>query len=253
MVDHRHIRKKFPSLKKRVLGALSPFMLLLAMGCSPDEDLKKPTEVGVAFKVDDHASEPQGNSGNASPQVSLDLKEGKIQVEKIRVIGKRKKGKDVDFERDKKIQLPIEDKDLGTQLLFDLPQGSYEKLKLRLTLEGDNEVVKCIGERIQHFNNQASKATPFRLTIEKKRIVECEVDPKKGKDHVELQKGNPRTIRVMVRPGKWFQGMGQGQWNQADVINDGGKDLLPIHQGKNQQMHSKILENIENAFNSKIL
>ncbi len=192
-------------LGKRVLPLFLCALFLVA--CQKDK-LKKPTRIGIEFRVDDHGPTMSGNGSRPGPPISLNLQDGRVKVQKLRIIGDRKEGDDVDFEREKDISVPIGDLTTGTKDRFDLPQGSYQDLKVRMTLgDPDDNTVICEGERVQHLTGGQTDATPFRLVLKEQMVVECPVKTASSSERIQLQKDQDRKIRIFLRPGKWFHGV----------------------------------------------
>lgn len=230
------------------------FLLFLVVSSCEKEDLKEPTRVDITFQVKEGEASLAGNGGG--PPVSIEANEGEMAIEKIRVIGERKEGKDVDFVREEGLEISLEDEDheAGPKTYFDIPQGTYEDLQLLLTLSRNGEeVLELEGMRIQDPPSGPAQATPFRLMVEDDQELGCSVGSPSGKDRVELKKEEDRTIQVKILKKNWFKGMGRGQWNQASVDSTDGPSEIPIQQGNNASLHSKFLERIENGFKAEIL
>ncbi|MFB6257666.1 MAG: hypothetical protein ABEH38_03150 [Flavobacteriales bacterium] len=228
-------------------------LLFLFSACKKDA-LKKPTKVDVAYQVEDDVENPSGNGGRPGPPVSLAFFGGQLNIEKTRIIGVRKNADNIDFTREKHFSLSLDDGDKGKKVRFDLPQGTYKVLKLRLKLwnKDGNGTLRCTGERIQEPVGGPAQATPFRLKIKKEKVVECDLLSSGGK--VELQKGTPRTIEVKVEIGKWFEKIGTESWNQASVTSGAQGNLIPIEKGgMNDNLHSKFLKRIDKAFKARVL
>ena len=230
------------------------FIGLAGVSCQKKE-LKEPTEVDVGFSVKNEDPSLQDQGQGKGPSIDLETKNiGELSIQEVRVIGRRKEGEDVDFSREESIDLPIKEVQNGPKVRFDLPQGTYENIELRLKLANDgNGAIRYEGRRIEKPVHGPSQATPFRLIIEDEKTIECQVDPSNGKYPVELRNGDPRRIEVKLRTEKWFQDVPPGLWKKADVDPKGGQPMIPVHAGNNSSIHSKVLKRIHKSFKSSIL
>lgn len=248
-----------PSGASRVLARLLLLIApigLIAPACQKEE-LKEPSEVDLGFQVENEDPSIQGQGQGQGNGSSIELRtknEGELSIQEVRLIGTRKEGEDVDFSREESVELPIKDVRNGPKVRFDLPQGTYEDMKLRFELAKDGKGgVQYEGERIMKKGNGPAQATPFRLIIEEEKSIECKVDPSNGQGTIELRKGEPRKIEVKVRPAKWFEKTPPGLWRNAKVVPKGGKQMIPVRRGNNRTLHSKVLKRIDKGFNASIL
>lgn len=242
---------RIDNILKRSFLALFPILLLF--GCDKEE-MKKPTRVGITFNVQtDEVDVDTGGRSRLTSGLSLSINSGKMYIKSIRIIGERAKGKDVDFVREERIEVPIQDGTTGEKTYFELPQGSYGSLRMELRLgkEGGSKVLECSGERKIDPPAGPLEATPFRLTCEEERTVKISVVQGSS---LELKKGDPRTLQVQVKTGEWFRGIDKGLWQGAAVQKGpNGEDRIMLRKGKNPSIYQKVLERIEDGFKARVL
>lgn len=231
-VDARSLRKRASSKGPPYVHSFRPSEIVLpssdlarfflpARACRPvlsEKELKEPTEVDLAFSVKNEDPSVQDQGQGSGPSIDLETKnEGELEIQEVRVIGRRKEGEDVDFSRDESLELPMKEVQNGPKLRFDLPQGTYEDIELHLKLANEgNGAVRYEGRRIKKPVNGPSEATPFRLIIEEEKTIECQVDPSSGTYPIELRKGDPRRIDVELRPKKMVRRSSSG------IVEKGG-------------------------------
>lgn len=231
-----------------------PLIVLFLFSCGKEE-LKEPTRVDFEFEADPQVgrvAESNGQGGNGNQVHELDVSDGTMYLKEIRVMGKRKEGEDVDFEREEVIEVPLDGSGKG-RTYFDLPQGDYEEISLELTIAKDQgPSVMLEGNYTRDMPNQSPQTALLDFSMEKKKIVKLEVEDRNGNEKFELRKGSDHRIRVGIELKKWFRGIGVGRWNNASIQQKpGGKEELPLSKGKNEQLHSKILVRIPKAFKGR--
>lgn len=241
------------------------------VGCEKDE-LKQPTPVQFYFDVEHEAysseygtqekdgRDPWEDGGNDDEDgvTSFNVipQDGKMNLRSVRLLGSRKEGDDVDFERKMKRRFSLDGGNSGKKLRFDLPEGTYTELNVELVFGGGGrKALVSEGKYETQREDGPTEATPLRFSVEKEKVVDLEARTKGGGAGFELKEGKTRDIQIQMETLNWYKELSTTLWEDIDRVEDpdGDGEYIPIEKGQNPDLHSMILERFDAAFKARIL
>lgn len=226
--------------------------------------MKQPTPVDLHFDVEhesysseyeDRQKDGRGPWEDGETSFTVLPQSGSLNIRSIRVIGKRQEGENVDFLREERSELSLEENASGNNFRFDLPEGYYEEMEVEFRLGSpDRSALVCIGEYSTERMDGTTEATPFRLDIKEEMTLNLEVETKGGAGSFELIEGKPRHLQVRMHTREWYTGASSSLWEELDTVEpDDGAEYIPIESGKNGNIHTVILGRFKTAFKARIL
>lgn len=208
------------------------FSFLLQVSCNKSE-WKKPTE--VAFLVD------------VNKEASLDGKlfftEGQIVLRNITFDGKRIQADDVYFEGDfdKGLKVALSATTENSNLVFDIPQGTYSSVRIDFEAErSDNELIVIKG----FYTNSNGVERPVILELEEIEFYDKIAKTAQGEVEIDLVAGNPKKATILLDPIFWFGTFSINQLDNAETTLVNGVETILINEEKNESLHNIIEDRI---------
>ena len=210
------------------------FASLLLVGCKKSE-LKKPTE--VLFTVDIN-KEPTMNG-------KLSFTDGQIVVRSLTFDGIRIKGDDVYFEEEFEGGLITYLYNTNSQLIFEVPQGSYTSIRIDFEAEqSGSEKIRINGS----YKNSNGDVLPITVEVERIEFYDKIAKNAQGDTNIDLVAGNPTTAIIQLNPAFWFSTISSSQLDNASLTTIGGIATILINPDTNEDLY----DSIEDKINSNI-
>ena len=212
------------------------FASLLPVGCKKSE-LKKPTE--VLFTVD--INKETTMNGN------LSFTDGQIVVRSLTFDGIRIKGDDVYFEEEFEGGLitSLSNTNTNSQLIFEIPQGSYTSIRIDFEAEqSDFEKIRINGS----YKNSNGDVFPITVEVERIEFYDKIAKNAQGNSEIDLVAGNPTTAVIKLNPVFWFSTISSSQLDNASLTTIGGIATILINPDTNEDLY----DSIEDKINSNI-
>ena len=208
------------------------FIILTVVSCNKSE-WKKPTE--VAFLVDVNK--------DASLDGKLFFTEGQIVLRNITFDGKRIQADDVYFEADfdKGLKVALSSTTANSDLVFDIPQGTYSSVRIDFEAEqSDNELIVIKG----FYTNSNDVERPVILEIEEIEFYDKIAKTAQGDVEIDLVAGNPKKGTILLDPVFWFGTFSLNQLDNAETTLVNGVETILINEEKNESLHNIIEDRI---------
>lgn len=205
---------------------------LLLTSCSKDNIFKEPSQVGVCFAL---------NSGGVGGSDRLALSNGYVILGSMELEGERKRGASFHFKRTfpTGLRLDFNATNRVEDLLFDLPQGEYEKLTVRFsTLAQTGNPCLLVGGNYA-YRQAASGSSWVDISWESSKSFECIVTTTQGTPIFTLDE-NSKMITLSIQPKLWFQNISEIKLEQAYCTTQPRGQVMLINQNNNNNMFQTI-------------
>ncbi|MDH4471055.1 MAG: hypothetical protein QE487_00520 [Fluviicola sp.] len=209
------------------------FAVLMVQSC---KKYKKPTS--VAFYMDMEAS-PIYNG-------KLTFSSGYFSLYKLSFDGKRKKGDDVNFEKEytSPLQVAFDPNNASQELMFTIPQGIYEKIEMKFETDDDNGIVslKVVG----NYQNTSGDNIPVYLEINESEVFELKGTASSGQNIV-LDKDVATKAKVLFNVSYWFESVPMNSFENAILTSVNGIDAIVISSTSNESIYDNIIDRLEES------
>lgn len=226
-------------MKKSIYILFLFFTTLIIISCNKSE-WKKPTE--VTFFLD--LNKETGMDGN------LYFTEGHIILRSIAFDGNRIQADEVYFESefDAGLKVDFSSTSANSNLVFDIPQGTYSAI--RIDLEGersDNELIFVKGNYI----NSNGDELPVHLELNEIEFSDKIAKTSQGEIEIDLVAGNPTSAVIKLDPLFWFEAFSQNQLDNAETSTINGTESILINSENNENLFDLINDRI--GSNEKVI
>lgn len=209
------------------------FAVLVVQSC---KKYKKPTS--VTFYMDMETT-PLYNG-------KLTFSSGYFSLYKLSFEGKRKKGDDVDFEKEynSPLQVAFDLTNTSSELMFTIPQGIYEKIEMKFETDDDNGIVslKVVG----NYQNTAGTNIPVYLEINESEVFELKGTAASGQNIV-LDKDVATKAKVLFNVSYWFESVPMNSFENATITSVNGNNAIVISNSTNEIIYDSVLDRLEES------
>lgn len=221
---------------KSLLRPKTPFLLLflfLIIGCSKEDAFKNPTPVAFNFEMD-----PQG----ISVSDDLTFSDGYIVINSFSVIGDRSVGEDFEFTRTfpSGLKIPFYNNLTFEDLNFELPQGEYNRLKIRFETVRNNQPNLFV-EGMYVYNNPLKTPSNIHLAWNTNKTFEVDVLGSTGNRFIVLNEAKKETPRIIIKPKPWFANVTILMLENASFQTSlSGDQIITIDQNNNTDIFTEV-------------
>lgn len=225
------------------LKSTIPFLislLVLVVSCSKSE-WKKPTDVTFMFDI----NKEKTMNGN------LYFTGGEVILRELTFDGKRVQGEDVYFEKefDDGLDVLISSSVINSQLVFDIPQGTYTSIRIDFEAEeSEDKLITIKG----NYTNSNNKQFPVILEIEDIGIYDKIAKTKQGETEMNLVANQPSKAAIIFDPVYWFENISSSELDEAQTTFINGVETILISENSNEDLHDVIHDIIENKSSHSI-
>jgi hypothetical protein len=220
-------------IQKIRLSICIVFAILMVQSC---KKYKKPTS--VTFYMDMEAT-PLYNG-------KLTFSSGYFSLYKLSFEGKRKKGDDVDFEKEynSPLQVAFDPNNASPELMFTVPQGIYEKIEMKFETDDDNNVVslKVVG----NYQNTSGTNFPVYLEINESEVFELKGTASSGQNIV-LDKDVATKAKILFNVTYWFESVPMNSFENATLTSVNGTNAIVISNTSNETIYDSIVDRLEES------
>ncbi len=211
-------------------GAFILIVLCAGLVSCGDEKWNEPTD--VRFIVDINREAGQGGK--------LTFSDGYIVLGDFSFDGDRVQGDDVYFTNSypEGLNINYDLNPLTEDLYFDIPQGTYTKIKISFSTFGSDDDNHIMVEGIYNAGHE----NVFPVRFEYKAKESFTVFPKNSEDvdEITLKKDNPVTPKIIIDPVYWFQPVSQNLLSDADLVDVDGTQTILINSTTNTDIYNVI-------------
>lgn len=221
---------------KSLLRSKIPLLLLsffLIAGCSKEDAFKNPTP--VVFNV---GMDPQG----VSVSDDLTFSDGYIVINRFSVIGDRTVGEDFEFTRTfpNGLRIPFDNNLTFEDLSFELPQGEYNRLRIRFETARSNQSNLFV-EGMYIYNNPLKTPSTVHLAWNTNKTFEVDVLETTGNRAIILNEAQKETPKIIIKPKPWFADVTILMLENASFLTTpSGRQIMTIDQNNNTDIFTRI-------------
>jgi hypothetical protein len=206
------------------------------VSCKKSE-LKNPTEILFAVGI------------NAEPAINgnLNFTDGQIILRSLTFDGIRIKGDDVYFEKEFEggLNTSLSNTNTNSQLIFQIPQGSYTSIRIDFESEqSGSEKISINGS----YKKSNGDIYPITVEVERIEFYDKIVKNAQGDTNIDLIAGNSKTAIIQLNPAFWFSNISSNQLDNANLTTIGGVTKILINPETNEDLY----DSIEDKINSNI-
>jgi hypothetical protein len=176
----------------------------------------------------------------------LTFSSGYFSLYKLSFDGKRKKGDDVDFEKEyiSPLQVAFDPNNASQELMFTIPQGIYEKIEMKFETDDDNGIVslKVVG----NYQNTSGDNIPVYLEINESEVFELTGTASSGQEIV-LDKDVATKAKVLFNVSYWFESVSMNSFENAVLTSVNGTDAIVISNTSNESIYDNIIDRLEES------
>jgi len=227
-------------MRKYIFIILSTLTISFLSFCDKNV-LTKPSSLQINFKIADAPAK--------SGKFIFD--KGFILMENFEFEGIREIGNNIAFTNKFQDGFYI-DLALSTNLemfSYDIPQGVYQKILLRLTLfSKSTDIIEKPRIEITGKYIINGTSTPIKIQCNFDEILEMNVKNNlRTTNTLTISSENRSTITVSINPYYWFQVITDDHLSQIELTNISGTDYILINEQKNQKIFSLIILRIKES------
>ncbi|MFO8234839.1 MAG: hypothetical protein R6U04_05500 [Bacteroidales bacterium] len=233
-------------MKKIIIPGLVIVLIGLLGSCEFDE-LKEPTNVSldVALVGEKTIGEDLKSTSNSG---KMNINGGNLIITEIEMEGKRADAEDYYFDHsfDEMLVGDLTHDKLNQNVNFNIPQGNYDRLKLRLHVNktDTSEGLVLKGKYSGLSGGEKDVKLGFYNHPE---AIDINVEPQQGKDQVMFRKNENTTIEIQLNLQQIFRYFNPGVLNSAEITDtDEGKKII-ISEQHNTKIYYNLISRIEKS------
>lgn len=216
-------------MKKAGVILLAICFAFVLLGCNKSK-WKRPTELSFTANL----TTTEIMNGN------LVFSSGQILFESIHFDGRRIQGDDVYFESEFEngLLVDLNSSQVNSQLIFDVPQGTYSAIRIDFITEGiGGQQNRVVGS----YTTTGGTILPVIVEIEIIEFYDKLAKNTQGEVEIDLVEGVPAKAKVTFDPSYWFQTISVSQMDNAQLTEVSGTQTLLISPNVNTDIYD-ILE-----------
>lgn len=216
------------------------WLIVLLIVCLHFVGCKKESEWDKTVRVQLEA-EPNEEEEKDIDGASIFHSESKLLINGMKVKGKRLQGENVEVELDNSFEIDISNGLINKYIEFDLPQGTYTKLRIEFISEKDSEVVYK-GKILE--NNPFFDDRNINLNVPLDNFT-FELDNIKEDSEFSLIKDNTTKLSLSFKLNKLLKGIDINALNNAESQVTGNSEFININSITNKEKYGLIVSNLE--------
>ena len=267
-------------MRRFFLLALTGLMIVGLQACTEDEFIERAT-INLEIKMT-NADDSFGQGRGGPPfEDELEFSQGRLLLGSIEVDGKRADNDDYYFSRDFETPLTanLTEGTLSQPVSFDIPQGSYEYIRITLNTTGtdtccglflrgiweqddddddDNDDDKAQKGRgaspRKHFSGTGiNEEVPLEISLfETPERLKQTILTEEEQRQVVLKKDNWETIEITLDMSVIFKYINPGRLRQAEMQGAGNNQKIIISRESNRDLHDSLADRVENSMKAVI-
>lgn len=265
-------------MRRFFLLALTGLMIAGLHACTEDEFIE-PATINLKIKMT-NADNPFGQGRGGPPfEDELEFSQGKLHLSSIELDGEREDNDDYYFSRnfDNPLAANLTEGTLSQSVTFDIPQGSYEYIRLTLNTTGTDSCCGLVlrgvweqdddngddddkvrnGKAGSSENNGSETGNDQEIPIELSLFETSEpltqtIKTEKGEQQIVLKRENWESIEITIDMSVIFQYINPGRLRQAEVHGTGNNQKIIISRESNRDLHDSLAERVEKSMKAVI-
>jgi hypothetical protein len=209
------------------------FFTLFITSCKKAE-LKKPTDVELSFDF----------KKNFNSDIKVKLISGEINLVEFGITGTRIEGDDIQFtEKIENLLIPL-DGEVNTSLLYQLPQGVYDFMELKVNIVANGNSPAIILNGTFRQGPSLTKNVVFTHNANESISIIGESSDNGG---IVLTKTKTEKVDIIFDAIYWFETLTSEQLSVAEtsLIND--QETILINVSNNTNLYETIISRMNNS------
>jgi len=262
-------------MRRYLMLAFLVFILAGLSSCTEDEFIEPAT---VDLKIRMTNPEPFDDQQGGGPpfEDELEFSSGKLQLSSIEFEGERENNDRHYFSRDfsELLVADLSEGELNQSVRFDIPQGSYKHIRLRLhTCQADT----CAGlvfrgrwgrddddddedddddddsSKKQAFQMNDPEEMPIELNFyEKDETIPLTVKTKDNQQQILIEKDNYESLEITIDLAHMFRTINPGRLRQAQVHGSGNQRRIIVSAQHNTDLYFSLADRVERSITAVI-
>lgn len=218
-------------MKKVLLFILA---LMAFAGCS--NKWKETADVNFRFEVEGIEEKDQG----------FWFLSGLIRLGKVTLEGDRLQARDISFEDafTEDFEVRVASGNATTPLSYQLPQGTYKSLKMKVVMNSVAEDTLPAVELEGFYKDDNGQTSKIRFDLGVKVVSELETLFPEGQDDYPILAGDSRSAVITFRPDEWFSGLSPQSLASADRYVVAGEEVIWISATRNVDIYNLVLSRV---------
>jgi hypothetical protein len=215
-------------MKKTGLIILVSLLLFATHGCNKAK-WKRPTD--LSFLV--------GLTTESALNGNLSFSGGEVLVRNISFDGERIQGDDVYFEDefDAGALVSLSGIDANSQLLYEVPQGTYTSIRIDFDAESSaSQTITILGS----YLNSSSVELPVIIELDILEFSDGLARNVAGITEIELVEDIPATATILFNPAFWFETISINQLDNAQTTMVNGVESILISPDMNESIYEVV-------------
>jgi hypothetical protein len=209
--------------------------VIITAGASCGKKWKKPATVSYQFRLNENSSSGLINFTSAS-----------VRVRELKFIGDRKQGqKHIEMGQvfDPLLFVPLSLTSTSTNINFDIPQGTYTKISMQMTIEGQQGAAPSLV--IEGYYIYANHSIPVKFEYFPGETFEIPASSATGEKDIVLVEEQPASAAVLLNPSHWFANVTESMLNDADISVIGSDSVIVINPSNNGNIYQMVVDRLE--------
>jgi hypothetical protein len=196
---------------------------------------KKPTTVSYNLKLSENSSNGLVKFNSAS-----------IRVKNLIFSGERKQGqKHIEMKHifDPLLYTSLTATQASTNIIFDIPQGTYTSIKMFLEIEGEAGSANS-SLALQGYYTKNNHTIPVKFEFNSGQTFEMPARSSNGSEEIVLVEGTPVTSTLVFNPQYWFEIIPQSMLDNAQLSTNWGDTVMVISHYQNEDIYQLVIDRL---------
>ncbi|OFX85300.1 MAG: hypothetical protein A2W99_14965 [Bacteroidetes bacterium GWF2_33_16] len=225
-------------MKKAIIFSFIIPAILFA-SCEKD-DLTEPVSIDFEFSMDTFQLNEGGKQG------LFEINKGTLIIQTLELDGRRDQGDDYFFSSSfvPPLKAELHTKTINQDVVYDIPQGIYNRIELNLSIGVENENALCFEGR---FQRGPMDDMPVVFEYAFQEHVRIRAKNKVGDDQIVISKENPLKARVVFNVPNMFQFVNMNMIRNAATTEINGMQAIKINSQQNTDIFNLLAARLDNA------
>lgn len=196
---------------------------------------KKPTDVSFKFQLNSNS-----NSG------LVKFTSGFLTLNKISFNGDRKQGQnqiELDQTFSNNLQVNLSQNAIGSGIKFDIPQGTYDKMEIKMETDGDQTGTSLL--IYGYYVNSINDTIALQFEFPADDAIKIQAKNSSGGNQIVLIEDQPSNPTVIMNPNYWFATVTQSELDSATQNIILGVPTIVINDNDNSDIYELIVDRLE--------
>lgn len=198
---------------------------------------KKPTDVSFKFQLNSNS-----NSG------LVKFTGGFLILNKISFSGDRKQGQnhiELDQTFSSNLQVNLSQNTTGSGIKFDIPQGTYEKIEIKMETDCDQTGASLL--IYGYYVNATNDTIALQFEFPADDAIKIQAKNSSGGNQIVLIEDQPSNPTVIMNPNYWFATVTQSELDSASQNIILGIPTIVINESDNSDIYELVVDRLKDG------